>query len=79
MTTILTRSTNGGFLSGEWNGIPETSLEVALIASCPKCGHAENIAEYCIGRAGIVFPKLECKGEGCSFDDYIVLDGWPRR
>jgi hypothetical protein len=44
---------------------------------CPSCGHRSSLGHlHEIGVGGMVTPSYVCTHDGCTFHEYVVLDGY---
>jgi len=64
--------------SGTWEHTEINGQKVVLFA-CPNCGNKNSLADHEIDQDGLVFPKLDCAGSSCGFNQYIELKGWGER
>lgn len=56
-----------------WNA--DKSQRSASVA-CPDCGRTASLSGHDIADDGTVTPSVVCPYEGCSFHDYVKLEGW---
>jgi hypothetical protein len=59
---------------GTWKGAKTPQGRTALFC-CPN-GHIGSLSNHGIDSMGYVSPSVVCPEHGCSFHEYIVLDGW---
>ncbi len=43
---------------------------------CPKCGNLAMLIDHKIAPDGTVTPSVVCPHEGCTFHEFIRLEGW---
>jgi hypothetical protein len=43
---------------------------------CCGNGHIASLADHAIGFGGYVTPSLVCPEPGCSWHEWVHLDGW---
>lgn len=60
---------------GKWKGATRDGTRTALM-SCPVCAGVASLSNHTIDEAGKVSPSLVCPFRGCSFHDYVTLEGW---
>lgn len=46
--------------------------------TCPVCGNTFSLSNHTITSNGNVSPSVICPQPGCTFQEYIHLDGWYR-
>ena len=44
--------------------------------SCPTCGQVASLSGHSIAADGMVTPSLVCPYPGCTFHEYVKLEGW---
>ena len=54
---------------------PEAGGRSAMVA-CPGCGQLASLSEHAIAADGTVSPSLICPYDGCSFHEWVRLEGW---
>lgn len=77
---VVKRGTAGdGFLTkGGWRGGLGSWAFGARTASlaCPDCKEVFSLTDHKINDDGAVSPSVVCPREGCSFHEFIILEGW---
>lgn len=62
---------------GTW-GLWEWSADKTFVSfTCPLCAKLGILDDHTIDDDGSVYPSVECPTEGCSFHEFIQLEGWP--
>ena len=56
-------------------GISGIIVRSATVA-CPDCGQLCSLTGHNIDDNGVVTPSVVCPHDGCSFHDFIQLEGW---
>lgn len=66
-----------GALPGTWTpapaGMPRERFKATV--RCPD-GHEMTLRAHVITDDGVVGPSLVCPERGCSFHEWVTLDGW---
>ena len=60
---------------GIWRQCGTDSGKTASL-SCPGCGEVASLSNHKIDDQGIVTPSLVCPFDGCSFHEWVQLEGW---
>ena len=66
------------FPKGAWRAVKRDGVRAANL-SCPLCGFRAGLGHntnHEIAADGSVSPSVVCDNEGCSFHDFIKLEGW---
>lgn len=63
---------------GQWLLLRRRLGSLSATVCCPLCGMTGTLEDHTINNAGEVQPSLACMNEigGCSFHEYVCLDGW---
>jgi hypothetical protein len=72
------RDLTGDFPNGTWRAIKRDGVAAANFC-CPLCGFRAGLghgSNHEIASDGSVSPSVVCDGEGCTFHEYIKLEGW---
>ena len=64
------------YLPGTWKGLKLSEGGRSASFSCPNCGQLGSLTNHEIHKDGLVTPSVVCPTEGCTFHDYIQLEGW---
>lgn len=70
-----------GNKKGQWQGLsrsPEDGGRTTTLR-CPECGQPAGLFDHEIKEDGTVHPSVVCPYDGCSFHDYVRLEGWEAR
>ena len=74
----LRHDKEGSRSAGTWRGITiDGAKQNNANVCCPGCGRYYGMAAHKIADDGTVHPSVVCTYDGCSFHDFIRLDGWP--
>lgn len=50
-------------------------LSGRVCIKCPKCERI-GMLDHNVADGGTVTPSLDCPAEGCSFHEFVRLEGW---
>ena len=64
------------YLYGTWKGLRLEDGGRSASFTCPICGQTGVLVDHEIKDDGSVHPSVVCPTEGCSFHEYIQLEGW---
>ena len=64
--------------AGLWKGAVRDGSRTANV-SCPGCGKIASLIDHSIAQDGTVTPSLVCPYEGCTFHDWVKLEGWSEK
>ena len=84
MSYVITKAAAGDayLMSAESRGKYRKGIDAKKIATasiaCPECGKVCSLTNHKIDADGKVSPSVVCPGDGCSFHEHIILDGWKR-
>lgn len=78
MTRIQPGDRNDFWLSkpGKYRSATADGGKRTAILSCPDCGQSVSLRNHDIAADGSVTPSLVCPRSGCTFHDYVKLEGW---
>ena len=65
----------GNLERGTWKEL-RTSFGLSACFVCPDCGQIGVLTDHEILVDGTVQPSVVCDTAGCSFHEFIRLDGW---
>jgi hypothetical protein len=60
---------------GTWKGL-KTGAERSASFTCPLCRQTGVLTNHTISAEGVVTPSLVCPTSGCTFHEFIELEGW---
>jgi hypothetical protein len=63
---------------GTWKGMQigkGKRKRMSASFTCPN-GHFGSLSDHDITREGYVHPSVLCMADGCSFHEFIKLEGW---
>jgi len=61
---------------GQWKAChPSTILRFKAEVTCPF-GHGMVLKGHSISEHGYVLPSVVCPKKGCTFHDFVKLEGW---
>lgn len=72
MRSVL--QSNDRYEPDTWKGVIRDGVRGAGY-TCPN-GHTASLADHDIAENGMVAPSVVCPEEGCTFHEYIQLEGW---
>lgn len=61
---------------GTWKGLTLSEGGRSASFTCPKCGQLAVLIDHDIADDGEVSPSVVCPNDGCTFHEYVRLDGW---
>lgn len=70
---VFSPSTSG--LRGTWY-LKASKGVVYVVCACPSCGKKTQILAEKVHKTGILNITLDCSGDGCGFDDPILLKAY---
>lgn len=79
MKTITKGSLEVRGTKGIWEGAQSACAACenrTALMSCPECGKICSLSQHIIQPDGTVTPSVVCPREGCTFHDYVKLEGW---
>ena len=47
-----------------------------VVLDCPSCGHLFCLPDHNINAVGSVSPSVVCPHPGCTFHEFVQLQGW---
>lgn len=59
-----------------WKRAAKSDGTLTAMIACPECGREGSLSDHSIGPDGIVTPSVVCGYFGCSFHDWVKLEGW---
>ncbi len=68
---------NPNLSPGTWAKAKMADGQPTALACCAK-GHIASLSDHDIAADGAVTPSLVCPEEGCTFHEFVQLDGWMR-
>ncbi len=60
---------------GTWSVTRDTDGNCFVWFACPTCGK-KAILDHDIDADGTVTPSVVCPFEGCTFHEFVELEGW---
>lgn len=51
------------------------AMETHIVVYCPWCGRPAML-DHAVDDNGLMFPSVQCPGDGCGFHDTVRLVGW---
>lgn len=72
---VKTFSQNNHYDPGTWKGLQRPVGRSASF-TCPVCGQTGALTDHEIAEDGTVSPSVVCPRDGCTFHEYIKLEGW---
>lgn len=61
---------------GTWRGSRINGEKRSANFCCPGCGQRASLSHHTIAEDGKVSPSVVCPTEGCTFHEWIQLEGW---
>jgi hypothetical protein len=61
---------------GCWHGGRKSDGTRTATLQCPGCGKVASMSQHTIEPDGTVSPSAVCPYEGCTFHQWIRLEGW---
>lgn len=77
MTIKYPQNLGGGKVPGTWRRVLSDGKPIAKF-SCPLCGFTAGLGDgsHEIDIDGIVSPSVVCDSVGCTFHEFVQLQGW---
>lgn len=60
---------------GTWKGV-RSDNERGASFTCPECSRTGSLIDHEINESGEVRPSVVCPSDGCSFHEFVKLEGW---
>lgn len=67
-----------GFKRGQWECRKLSLDRTTAVVYCPQCSAVNTLTDYSVMNDGTVTPVFSCLN-GCRFEAFIQLGGWPDR
>lgn len=61
---------------GTWKGLKLAEGGRSASFTCPECHQLASLTDHTIEADGRVTPSVVCPTDGCTFHQFIQLEGW---
>ena len=62
---------------GTWNPVSDSAVgQWKANVTCPDCKTTMSLKRHAVASNGDVSPSLVCPRDGCSFHEFVNLNGW---